>query len=140
MLPRFGFVAGMAISVVVALLIWAAYVSILIFRHDTAEAETVGLSDSPQAKSDAIMWGHTSSSFVRNWHKHNRGWAALNLLTALGRLCPLLGVKRTSRFGAVISAFHPKRTVTMHHKFCFRESSSAIVASLCSAELGATAG
>jgi hypothetical protein len=53
MLPRFGFVAGMAISVVVALLIWAAYVSILIFRHDTAEAETVGLSDSPQAKSDA---------------------------------------------------------------------------------------
>ncbi len=52
MLPRFGFVVGMAICVMVALLIWAAYVSVLIFRHDTAEAETVGLSDSPRAKSD----------------------------------------------------------------------------------------
>jgi hypothetical protein len=47
MLPRFGFVAGMTISVMVALPIWAAYVSVLAFRHDTAEAETVGLSDSP---------------------------------------------------------------------------------------------
>jgi hypothetical protein len=33
MLPRFGFVAGMTISVMVALLIWAAYVSVLAFRR-----------------------------------------------------------------------------------------------------------
>lgn len=51
MLPRFS-IATMAISVMAALVIWAARVSVLIFRHDTTEAETVGLSDSPQAKSD----------------------------------------------------------------------------------------
>lgn len=51
MLPRFS-IATMAISVMVALVIWAACVSVLIFRHDTTEAETVVLSDSPQPKSD----------------------------------------------------------------------------------------
>ena len=51
MLPRFGFVA-MAISVMAALVIWIACVSVLIFRHDTTEVETVGLSDRPQEKSD----------------------------------------------------------------------------------------
>jgi len=52
MLPRFGFVA-MAISVMAALVIWVACVSVLIFRHDTTETENVDLSDSPQVKSDA---------------------------------------------------------------------------------------
>jgi hypothetical protein len=52
-LLRFVFVAGMAISVMVAVVISAAYVSVFVFRHDTAaEAETVALSGSPQAKSD----------------------------------------------------------------------------------------
>jgi len=51
MLPRFNTVA-MTISVMVALVIWAACVSVLIFIHDTPEVETVGLSDNPQAKSD----------------------------------------------------------------------------------------
>jgi len=50
-LPRFNIVA-MAISVIVAFVIWAACVSVLIFRHDTTEAETVSLPDSLPTKSD----------------------------------------------------------------------------------------
>ena len=53
MLLRYVFVVGMVISVMAAVMISAAYVSVLAFRHDTtAEAETVGLSHSPQAKFD----------------------------------------------------------------------------------------
>ena len=51
MFPRFS-IGAMAISVVVAVVIWAACVLVLIFRHDTTEVETVGLSDRPQEKSD----------------------------------------------------------------------------------------
>ena len=50
-LPRFSFVA-MAISVMVALVIWAACVSVLIFRHDTTEAATVESRAAPMTKQE----------------------------------------------------------------------------------------